>query len=406
VFSGGWSLTAAETVCKADSGRLASLVEKSLVLEREPLDEEPRFDMLETIREYAGERLEARPDAAAVRARHAELYLGLAEQAEDHLDTGDMSAWLIRLDHDHDNERAALAWFVQVGDVERELRLVTALKNYWWVRGLFAEGRRALGDALGRGQDAPPRLRADALTAIAVIGYRQGALDVAQAAWQESLELYRELGDSTGFARSVGELGSVAVAEGDYERAAELYEESAALFRADGDTMRLASVIGNLGAIANMQGDYVRGRALCEEALALHREVGAKDDIALTLQNLGRVALHEQRLTDALELLQESLEVSRELGYREMIAYGLEGWAELDAALGHDERAARMLGAADALFEELGVALQKDDRETYDRVVEELRERLGEDALGAARLAGRTLGLEEAIEEAFGSRAR
>jgi tetratricopeptide (TPR) repeat protein len=342
-----------------------------------------------------------------VRRRHADFYLDLVEQAEQHLDgPGDMAAWMARLDQEHENVRAALARLVDEGDVERELRLVVALKNYWWVRGFLSEGRRALADALARGTEAPPPIRADALSGLAVLAYRQGALDVATAAWQESLELYRELGDSTGVARSVGELGSVAVAEGDYERAAELYEESAALFRADGDTMRLASVIGNLGAIANMQGDYVRGRELCEEALALQREVGAKDDVALTLQNLGRVALHEQRLTDAVALLQESLELSRELGYREMIAYGLEGSAELDTALGHDERAALLLGAADALFEELGVALQDDDRETYERVVEELRARLGSDAFDAARAVGRGLRMEEAIGEALGSRAR
>jgi tetratricopeptide (TPR) repeat protein len=197
----------------------------------------------------------------------------------------------------------------------------------------------------------------------------------------------------------------VAVGEGDYERAAALYAESAALFRAAGDTMRLASVVANQGAIANMQGDYVRGRELCEEALALHREVGAKDDIALTLQNLARVALQEERHQDAAEQFHESLELSRDLSYKEMIAYGLEGLAELAAARAESDRAARLLGKADALFDELGIVLQEDDRDTYERTVVTLRAQLGAEAFEAARTAGATVELERAIEQALGTRA-
>ncbi|MDX6398488.1 MAG: hypothetical protein QOJ43_1896, partial [Gaiellaceae bacterium] len=183
--------------------------------------------------------------------------------------------------------------------------------------------------------------------------------------------------------------------------AAALYEESAALFRAAGDTMRLASVVANQGAIANMQGDYVRGRQLCEEALGLHREVGAKDDVALTLQNLGRVALHEERLQDAAEQLRESLELSRELSYKEMIAHGLEALAELAAARADGQRAARLVGAAEGLFEELGVVLQEDDRDTYERTVATLKAQLGPEAFEAARSAGAAVELERAIAEAL-----
>ncbi|MGZ8692597.1 MAG: tetratricopeptide repeat protein, partial [Gaiellaceae bacterium] len=365
----------------------------------------PRFGMLETIREYALERLEASGEAEGVRRRHAAYFLALAEEAQPELDAGDMATWLVRLELDHDNLRAALARFSVQGSPELELRLAIALKNFWWVRGHLSEGRRALEMAMSHGGGAPPQLRADALTALGVLAYRQGAFEAAKAAWAESLELYRELGNATGIARSVGELGSVAVGEGDYEQAAALYEESAALFRAAGDRMRLASVVANLGAIANMQGDYVRGRRLCEEALSLHREVGAKDDIALTLQNLGRVALQENRHPDAAELLHESLELSRDLSYKEMIAYGLEGLAELGAARGDSDRAARLLGAADALFEELEIVLQEDDRETYERTVEILRARLGEEVFEIARSAGAVLELERAIEQALDTRA-
>jgi non-specific serine/threonine protein kinase len=133
----------------------------------------------------------------------------------------------------------------------------------------------------------------------------------------------------------------------------------------------------------------------------LHREVGAKDDIALTLQNLGRVALHEKRHQDAAEHLHESLVLSRDLSYKEMIAHGLEALAELAAARGDGDRAAVLLGKADSMFEELGVALQEDDRETYERAVETLKEQLGPEAFEKARSAGAALEPERAIEQAL-----
>jgi predicted ATPase/DNA-binding SARP family transcriptional activator len=404
-FAGGWSLDAAKAVCDAALAELASLVEKSLVLETEQADGEPGFAMLETVREYAAEQLDATGAADGVRRRHAEYFLSFAEQAKPELEAGaEMAISLVRLELEHDNLRAALAWFAAQGEAELELRLAIALKSFWWVRGHFGEGRRAVEGALSRADSAAPQLRADALTTLGVLAYRQGALDAAKAAWEESLELYRKLGDSTGVARSVGELGSVAIGEGDYARAVALYEESAALFREAGDTMRLASVVANLGAVANMQGDFERGRPLIEEALALHREVGAKDDIALTLQNLGRVALQENRHLDAAQMLHESLELSRDLSYREMIAYGLEGLAELAAAREDPHRAARLLGAADAVFQELGIVLQEDDRERYDCTVRDLRAGLGETAFEAARAAGAALELDRAVEEALKTR--
>jgi predicted ATPase/DNA-binding SARP family transcriptional activator len=401
VFVGGWTLDAAQSVCEADSVELASLVEKSLVLEPPQVDGEPRFAMLATVREHALERFESSGGAEGVLSRHGAYFLALAEETQAELDAGEMASSLVRLELEHDNLRAALALFARRGDAELQLRLGIALKNFWWVRGHFDEGRRVLAEALAHGAGAPSQLRADALTALGTLAYRQGALEAAKAAWEESLELYRELDDRTGVARSVGELGSVAVGERDFERAAALYEESAALFRAAGDTMRLASVVANQGAIANMQGDYVRGRQLCEEALGLHREVGAKDDVALTLQNLGRVALHEERLQDAAEQLRESLELSRELSYKEMIAHGLEALAELAAARADSQRAARLVGAAEGLFEELGVVLQEDDRDTYERTVATLEAQLGPEAFEAARSAGAAVELERAIAEAL-----
>jgi predicted ATPase/DNA-binding SARP family transcriptional activator len=407
VFAGGCSVEAAETVCDADLNELASLVEKSLVLETAQTDREARFGMLATIREYAAERLEASGDAEAVRRRHAEHFLELAEEADPALDAGDeQSIWLERLALEHDNLRAALGWLASANEPELELRLASALKNFWWVQGHLSEGRRWLEGALARSQAAPKALRAYALTGLGQIIYRLGALDEAKVALAESLDLYRELGDPTGIARSVGELGSVAVFQDDYPTAVALYEESAALFRSAGDKMRLAAVLANLGAVANYQGDYERGRPLTEEALALHREFGAKDDIAMTLHNLGTVAVQEGRYSEGAALLHESLETSRDIAYREQAAMTLFRLAELAALQDDGERAARLLGAADAVFEELGVPLYGDARDIYKRTVDDLRSNLGEDSFEKKRSEGRALGLERAIELALATSSR
>jgi predicted ATPase/DNA-binding SARP family transcriptional activator len=402
VFAGGCSLDAAHEVCDADPAKLASLVEKSLVLETEQGEHEARFGMLETIREYAAERLEASGGAETERRRHAEHFLELAEEADPQLDAGaEQSFWLERIALEHDNMRAALAWLASAGEPELELRLASALKNFWFVQGHLSEGRQWLEDALARGEGQPKAVRAYALTGLGQIIYRLGALEAAQTALEESLDLYREVGDPTGIARSVGELGSVAVFQDDYERAVSLYEESAALFRSAGDKMRLAAVLGNLGAVANYQGDYERGRPLVEEALALHREFGAKDDIAMTLHNLGSVAVQEGRYSDGAALLHESLEMSRDIAYKEQAAYTLSRLAELASLQDDRERAARLLGAADAVFEDLGVPLYGDERDIYERTVEDLRSHLGDDAFESKRSEGRALGIERAIEQAL-----
>jgi predicted ATPase/DNA-binding SARP family transcriptional activator len=407
IFAGGWSLDVAQAVCSAELSDLASLVEKRLIVEREQSDGEVRFDMLETIREFAGERLRDSMDVDELRARHADYFLALAEEARSQLEGGgDLSLWLERLELEHGNLRAALAWLGEAGTRERELRLATALKTFWWLRGHLDEGLRTLEDALSRSEGEPPELRADALTARGVLFYRQGQFDAAKDAWEEALSLYRDIGNPTGIARSVGELGAVAAGKRDYVRAVELYEESAALFRETGDTMRLGSVLANLGAIANLQKDYHRGRPLLEEALALHRRARADDEVALALQNLGRLALQEQRYDDAAEQLRESLELSRDLQYRELIAYGLEAVAGLAAVPGRSDHAGQLLGSAEALFEELGIVLQADDRENYEQTVHRLTADVGDDRLAALRSEGRALPPEQALELALATLER
>jgi predicted ATPase/DNA-binding SARP family transcriptional activator len=402
IFAGGFTPEAAGAVGEAELSHLAALAAASLAVEVETTIDEPRLTLLETVREYALARLDERGEGTTLRRRHAEHFLELAQESKHQLEAdAEQASALARIALEQDNLNAALGWFASAGEVEPELRLATALKSFWWVRGHLAEGRRWLEGALSRADDVSPALRAEALSTLALLAYRQGDFAVAKEAWEQSLALYRELGDTTGIGRSIGELGSIALSEEDYERAVSLYEESAALFRSTDDRLRLATVLANLGAIANMQGEYARGRTLGEEALELNREIGANDNVALTLHNLGRGALLEGRSRDAAELLSESLELAWELGYRELIAYGLGGLAELAAGREDAERGAVLVGAADALFEELGVALAADDRESYESTVRGLTERLGEQTFEKRRAEGRTLELERAVELAL-----
>ena len=401
VFAGGFALPAAESVCDADLDTLASLVDNSLVV-ADANGAERRFRMLETIREYGLERLEESGEREPTRRRHGLHYLALAEEGEQALLAGgEQGAWLERLEREHDNLRAALAWFGRAREGELELRLATALMPFWRVRGHLSEGRRWLEDALARSGDAPAPLRAKALETAATFPFRQGDYQRARTLTEESLALYRKLGDSVNVARMLHELGSVALAESDYERAMPLYEESVEVVRAAGDTRRYAIGLSNLGALLHEQGNLEQAASLQDEALRLQDEIGDKDGAAITLHNLARTELRRGHGERGGELLARSLLLGRALGYMEIIAYCLEGFGEVAAAQGDGKRGARLLGAAEALFQRLGIPLQGSDRDGYEATVEMLRSRLGEHAFATAAEEGRALELERAIEEAL-----
>jgi predicted ATPase/DNA-binding SARP family transcriptional activator len=380
VFSGGCTLQAFEDVCDAGLDALASLVDKSLVRRRGAAGDEVRFGMLETIREYATERLEAGNDADEWRRRHARHFLALAEEAEPRLKSEEAPVWLARLEREHDNLRSALVWTRGRGASELELGLAIALADFWRLRGHVSEGRTWLESALSRSSEVPPALRATALNLSAVMAHRQGDHALARSSLEEALAVYRGLKDEGAVARTLSNLGGVAVLEGEYERATALFEETIPLFRAAGDDGALMITLSNLASMANRSGDHARGRLLGEEGLAVARRVGDKDQISVSLHNLGRAALEQHEHDDAGRRFAESLELGVELGYTELIAYCLEACGELAAARRDWERSARLLGAGTALFESLNVPIGDQERESYDVTVDRCKERLGERA--------------------------
>jgi len=409
VFAGGWTLDAAGAVCAEDGldvfETLASLVDESLVRPLRRPTGEPRFTMLETIREYAGELLEASGEAETLHRRHCEQVLAEVEAAANAFvaggDPGD--AFLGLLDQEHDNLRAALAWAAEAGALELEVRLAAAARWFWVIRGFLSEGRRFFDGIFARTVGAPKPLRALALVHGATFPYRQGETGLAKELWQEALDLYLELGDPEGTARATAELGAIAVAESDFDRGAAMYEACAEMFREQGKPSRLASALGNLGAIANMRGDRETAVGYLTEAIALAREIGDDDGLAVNLHNIARSELALGRTERGRAALAESVALARRLGYREVLAYCLGGLAELALLEEEAEQAATMLGASEHLFHEIGAALDPEEAECQERVAAFARERLGPARVEELRGAGAASDLDELLEDVASS---
>ena len=392
VFAGGCTLESALAVCDATLDSTAALIDDSL-LERDG----DRLRMLETIREYALEQLEADSEAADVKRRHFEHFLGLSETDP----VSNQAAFLAQLDAERDNLRAALAWCREAGEAGLGLRLAGALWEFWWVRGHLAEGRRWLDEALEQGGSEPADLRARALHAAASLASRQGDYDRAAELSEQSLALWEELGDASGTARSLLSLGTVAAEQGDQERAAELSERAAELYRESGDRRGQALAVSNLGSIALERGDYAKAAALSEQAYGLFETLEDSEGMALSLVNQGFAALSEGDHDRSLALLRQALRRLAELEFREVIGYCFEGLAAVLAFTGQGESAACLLGAAEALRKNLGVELAPAERETHEETAAAVRESLGEERFSAAWRQGQELPLDEAIAYAL-----
>jgi tetratricopeptide (TPR) repeat protein len=396
VFAGGFSLESAVAVCDASLDSTAALIDDSL------LERGDRLRMLETIREYAAERLDADGgEADAVRRHHAAHFLEFAESDP----VPNQADWLARLDAEQDNLRAALGWCRDAGEAELGLRLAAALWEFWWVRGHLAEGRRWLDEALDRSGQESPELRARALHAAASLATRQGDYDRAAELSEQSLSLWEELGDTSGTARSLLSLGTVAAEQGDRERAISLSERAAELYRESGDRRGHALAVSNLGGIALERGDYARAATLSEEAYGLFETLEDSEGMAFALVNQGFAALSEHDHDRALVLLRRALRLLAELEFKDVIGYCFEGLAAVLAFTGEGEPAARLLGAAEALRESLGVELAPAERETHEETAAAVRDGIGEERFSAVWRQGRELALDEAIAHALAEEA-
>jgi predicted ATPase/DNA-binding SARP family transcriptional activator len=403
IVSGGCTDEAAQAVCEAGPDALSSLVDKSLLRAEETPEGEPRFRMLETIHEYAFERLEKSGEAEPLRRRHADYYRELVDRAAQETAGAGSAKVYARVESDLDNLRSALAWADAAGASELMLEIAGGLKLFWRVRGHLEEGRRWLERALAHTDTEATPARARALEAVGALAQRRGEYEAAKGFWQQALDIWRALGDERGVARSLGDLGSAFDLAGDVDEAIQLYEESAVLFRRLGLGYELAPVVSNLGDCLMSQARLDEAATLFEEAVELCRASGREEQLVISLFNLGRVSALQDRHAHAAQLFEEALGRARELGYREMIAYCLKGIGEVLAAQGDAESSSRLLGACDELFDELGAHVEAIERKTYERTVENLKGTLGDDGFAAAYSEGRAMPLERVV--AMGARA-
>jgi predicted ATPase/DNA-binding SARP family transcriptional activator len=402
VFAGGCSLEGVEEVCGADLDAVSRLVETSLLARADGADGAIRLRLLETVRAYALERLAAGGEEADVRDRHAAYVSALAARAQEELWAGgDQGRTYARLDAEHDNVRTALAWLAESGDVELELQLASALSDFWRVRGFAREGQRLLEAALARGAGLPPPALADARAGASSLALARGDYALARALREANLADYRALGEDLNVARMQHELASVHLMEGDHARAAALYDESIAYFQAVGETLRLGIALANRAETAYAAGDTATCRRLATEALEHQASWDDTESMAVTLVTLARVALDEGEPEEARLSLVRATELAVEIGHREVLAYCLEGVAELRVAE-HPGAAATLLGAADALLDEVGAAVQSHQRTAFELLHEALLAVLGPEETAARRLAGRQLSVEEATALATG----
>ncbi|HEU5104118.1 MAG TPA: tetratricopeptide repeat protein [Roseiflexaceae bacterium] len=421
VFVGGCTIEAAEAVitlnvqtarCEPAEGfehsnvldGLAALVDKSLLRQVEGPDGAPRFVMLETIREYALERLVASGEEAELRQGHALYYLALAERAEPLLHGAEQLAWLDQLDAEHDNLRAALSWSQVPDRADVALRLAGALGWFWFVRGYLTEGRAWLADVLTgfpvsysseeQGAEHTSAARATALNRAGLLADFQADHTAARALFEEALSISQALGDrrntaralfgkgrcafaqedaqsaaalfesSLVLAREAGEpwdvtialihVGWAAVMQGDYERGETWLGECLALCRNQGDWGAMAATLGLLGYAARNQRDYARARVLYEEGLALFKQLGDKWQIANALNNLGNLAWSQGDYLEAAAYYNESLALYREIGDQSSIALSFCDQGYLAHAQGDDTRAAALLAESLALSHDIG----------------------------------------------------
>jgi tetratricopeptide (TPR) repeat protein len=396
--------------------------------------------MLETIREYASEWLEASGEAEELRGLHAEYFWALSEEAEPGLKGLDQEMWFERLELEHDNMRAALSWAIKRGEGELGLRLAGALWRFWWAQGYFDEGRRRLEEVLAKGDGATTRIKA--LDGVAWLANEQGDLDRAEAAAEEglrldveaeiegsaaaslrgtladvvrkrgdperakelieeSVRLYREAGDSWGVAWTLGGLGNLFNDRGDYERAKEFYEEGLALSRALGQAELHSAYLISLGNVSLLEGDYERATALNEEAAVLLQERGRRGGLEFAFDNLGWAALFRGDDEQAEILHKESLELCRELGDRYIGSESLEGLACSAASRGEGERAATLFGAAWALREAVGYRVVPRERALREPYLAAARDSTEETEWEEAWEEGRKMIFEEAVSYAL-----
>jgi predicted ATPase/predicted transcriptional regulator len=415
VFAGGCDLDALAAVAATgdDAGGpdplelAAELHDVSLITVSEGIDGEPRMGMLETIRDYALERLEENGDLDGTRRRHAEHYATVAERAREQLEGPAQVTALDRLEADHDNLRGALAWSLEAlaadgaGEGERAvigLRLVQALTLFWYQHGHTSEGRRWLQRAVEVASADGGAPLAEVTHGLGVLMDTQGEPDAARRLFERSLAIWRELGDRDQQARDLNSLGIVHHHLGQPEVARPLLEESIAIAREIGNPIRLAAGLTNLGQVESAAGRFDRATEALREALTLDDEQGDLLGVALDYQSLALVSLRAGRPGDARDLLSRTFDYVASANNTSLLANILELSAAITAELGAALAAARLTGAAEGIRQQSGMPRTDLESARMERHLTSARATVTPEAWAAELAAGRALTQQEAVK--------
>ncbi|CAG0928933.1 Putative HTH-type transcriptional regulator [Thermoflexales bacterium] len=408
IFAGGFTLDAAETVCADEKPNaaldqaaildlLSNLVEKSLVVVVGRVEGMPaRYRLLETVREYAQEKLDETRERDSLRTRQLDWCIALGERGSPELNRADQAVWFARFDAERDNFRAVQRWAIESGGLEAGLLLANALWRYWEIRGHYSEGRNWYEELLAHaGEAVRVNVRARATFCLAGLMYRQGDLNGAISVAKRSLVLYQQLGEAAiGMASVVNLLGVIEADRASFQGALEFYERALVLHRQEGNALAVSGVLHNLGYAAHMQGDlaraahylqesaavkrqlvdpgglaltlnvlgeiesdrahYDRAESYFQESLVLYREIGGKMGMTNTLNNLGVAAYHQGKYRDALALLNESSQVASEIGSKRDMAITQLNLGDVAHAQGEADHARAHYEQALALYHEIG----------------------------------------------------
>jgi predicted ATPase/DNA-binding XRE family transcriptional regulator len=445
VFVGGGTLAACETVCAIPADHLTevleSLVDKSLLRREGDAPAEVRYWMLETIREYALEKLRECGEDDDTRKRHSEFFLAFAADGNAQLGSAEQAEWLNRMDVEHDNFRAVLQRAIERGDALLALNLSGTMRWFWYLRGYMGEGRQWLADAVAMPGADTTRERAEALIGLGVLAERMGEYQESRNALLESIKLWRALGDREGVAKGLHNLANVALEHGDYEHAEQYYMENLAFWRETNDTLSIGMTLHNLSMIAYTRGDYDRAIDLCQECITLlegsgnmpgvgrslitmgevarlkgdyeqageyyerslriNREYEDSRGVNLLMYNLGYVELHRGNLPKAEDYFREAFRLDIEAGDRPGITLDLIAMAGIAAAKGDPEKAARLFGAAETLRKATDFTLDGADLKEYELSVEAARANLPGRLWDRYYAEGRTMIQDDAIQYAL-----
>jgi len=406
VFAGGCSLEAADVVCSDGLSidpfnGLEALLNKSLISKKDDREGEPHFTMLETLREYALEKLESSGEAERIRAGHASYFATFAEQAEPALKTnsGSILIWSNRIQQAFDNLRAAFHWSMS-NDALPGLRIFSALDGLWWYTNYVQEGNRWMEQVSEKMSQAPKAIQARILTAFGLVALSKGDWELARIKTLEALSIFRQERDNSKLAYTLARLGTIDVNSERFDSAEVYLTESLQLYRQLNDDAGIALILNAFGELMRIQKRYTEAKTYYEESIALRsKQEGEKGSSAL--YNLANVERHLGNDESAYKLYLQALEFSVRVNYTFLACAALMGIAGLTALRGNPQLAARLLGSTEATLELNGHNIQPTDREDYDRSINDARTRLDEDTFKTIWAEGRTMSLDEAVKLAL-----